>query len=32
MGKIGKTLEDRGINYFLNSTPVAQEIRARIDQ
>jgi hypothetical protein len=28
---IGKTLEDIGIgNYFLNITPITQEIRARI--
>jgi hypothetical protein len=31
--KIGKTLEDRVIsNYVLNRTPIAQEIRARIDK
>jgi hypothetical protein len=30
MGKIEDTLEDVGIeNYFLNRTPIAQEIRAR---
>jgi hypothetical protein len=31
--KIGKLLEDISIGkYFLNSTPIAQEIRARIDK
>jgi hypothetical protein len=31
--KIGKTLEDIDIgNHFLNRTPIAQEIRARIDK
>jgi hypothetical protein len=30
---IGKILEDIGIgNYFLNQTPIAQEIRARVDK
>jgi hypothetical protein len=30
---IGKTLEDTGIdNTFLNRTPIAQDIRARIEK
>jgi hypothetical protein len=31
--KIGKTLEDIGIgNYFLNKSPITQEIRAKTDK